>query len=283
MPRKKPPNSTLIHDWNIVTTAAAKELLNDEQLLRYSRQIFLPEIDVEGQQRLLNSKVMVLGLGGLGSPISMYLATSGVGQLVVVDPDQVELSNLQRQIVHTSGTLGMEKVDSAKKMLNALNSDVEIVTHNRKLSEAELVGEARDVDVVVDGTDNFDARFAINRACHAAGTPLVSGAVVRMEGQVSVYRFDQPGGPCYNCLYQEVAESPEGQRQQSSWQNCSETGVLGSVAGIIGCIQATEVVKLLLGIGETLGGRLLLLDARTMEWNTVRLKKDPKCGVCGTD
>ncbi len=267
----------------MVTTTAAKKLINDEQLLRYSRQIFLPEIDVEGQQRLLKSKVMVLGLGGLGSPISMYLATSGVGQLVVVDPDQVELSNLQRQIVHTSATLGMEKVLSAKKMLNALNPDVEIVTHNRKLNETELVSAARDVDVVVDGTDNFDARFAINRACHTAGTPLVSGAVVRMEGQISVYRFDQPGGPCYNCLYQEATASSDGQQQQSSWQNCSETGVLGSVAGIIGCIQATEVVKLLLGIGETLSGRLLLLDARTMEWNTVRLKKDPKCKVCGTE
>ncbi len=266
----------------MVITAATTKLIKDEQLLRYSRQIFLPEIDVEGQQRLLNSKVMVLGLGGLGSPISMYLVTSGVGQLVVVDPDQVELSNLQRQIVHTSATLGMEKVVSAKKMLNALNPDVEIVTHNRKLNETELVDAARDADVVVDGTDNFDARFAINRACHAAGTPLVSGAVVRMEGQVSVYRFDQPGGPCYNCLYQEAAASSGGQGQQSSWQNCSETGVLGSVAGIIGCIQATEVVKLLLEIGETLSGRLLLLDARTMEWNTVRLKKDPKCEVCGT-
>jgi adenylyltransferase/sulfurtransferase len=266
-----------------VTTAAAKKLIKDDQLLRYSRQIFLPEIDVEGQQRLLNSKVLILGLGGLGSPISMYLATSGVGQLEVVDPDQVELSNLQRQIVHTSSTLGMTKVASAKKMLNALNPDVEIITHQRKLDETELIRAARDVDVVVDGTDNFDARFTINRACHAAGTPLVSGAVVRMEGQVSVYRFDQPGGPCYNCLYPEASAAPDGRRQQSSWQNCSETGVLGSVAGIIGCIQATDTVKLVLGIGETLSGRLLLLDARTMEWNTVRLTKDPECKVCGTD
>jgi adenylyltransferase/sulfurtransferase len=177
----------------------------------------------------------------------------------------------------------MEKVASAKKMLHALNPDVEVVTHNRKLREAELVQAAREVQVVVDGTDNFEARFGINRACHAAGTPLVSGAVVRMEGQVSVYCFDQPGGPCYNCLYQETAASPGSQGQQSSWQNCSETGVLGSVAGIIGCIQATETIKLLLGIGETLSGRLLLLDARTMEWNTVRLKKDPKCKVCGTE
>ncbi len=266
-----------------MTTAAAKALLNDEQLLRYSRQIFLPEIDVEGQQRLLRSKVMVLGLGGLGSPISMYLASSGVGQLVVVDPDQVELSNLQRQIVHSSDALGMEKVASAKRTLNGLNPDVDIVTHNRRLSEAELIEAARGADVVVDGTDNFDARFTINRACHAAGKPLVSGAVVRMEGQVSVYRFDQPGGPCYNCLYPESNTAPAGQGERSSWQNCSETGVLASVAGIIGCIQATEVVKLLLGIGEVLSGRLLLLDARTMEWNTVGLRKDPQCSVCGTE
>jgi adenylyltransferase/sulfurtransferase len=149
------------------------------------------------------------------------------------------------------------------------------------LGESELAEQARSVDVVVDGTDNFEARFAINRACHVAGTPLVSGAVVRMEGQVSVYRFDQDDAPCYNCLYQDIGDSPRSGRALSSWENCSETGVLGSVAGIIGCIQATEVIKLLLGFGETLSGRLLLLDARTMEWHSIRLSKDPKCKVCG--
>ncbi len=263
-----------------MSTGTMKQLINDEQLLRYSRQIFLPEIDVEGQQRLLKSRVLLLGLGGLGSPASMYLASSGVGQLVIVDPDQVEMSNLQRQIVHTTSSLGMKKVASAKRTLNALNPDVEVVTLGKKLSEAELIRRAREVDVVVDGTDNFRARFLINRACHAARTPLVSGAVVRMEGQVSVYVFEDGAGPCYNCLYPEDV-APPGARRQSSWQNCSETGVLGSVAGIIGCVQATEVIKLLLGIGESLRGRLLLLDARTMEWNTIRLKRDPECRVCG--
>ncbi len=263
-----------------VKAETSKPLIGDDQLLRYSRQIFLPEIDVEGQQRLLNSRVLVLGLGGLGSPISMYLASSGVGQLVLVDPDEVDLSNLQRQIVHSTDRLGMKKVASAKQTLKAMNPDVEVVTLDSKLSETELIQQARNVDVVVDGTDNFRARFSINRACQAARTPLVSGAVVRMEGQISVYLFEEGRGPCYNCLYQEDV-APADSRRQSSWQNCSETGVLGSVAGIIGCIQATEVIKLLLRIGQSLSGRLLLLDARTMEWNTIRLQRDPECKVCG--
>ncbi len=255
--------------------------LNDDQLLRYSRQIFLSDIDVGGQSRLLNSRVLVLGLGGLGSPVSIYLAASGVGHLVLVDPDRVELSNLQRQIVHTSKSVGEEKVDSARAALKALNPDVRITVCNRLLDESDLVREARGVDVVVDGTDNFQARFAINRACRAAEKPLVSGAVVRLEGQISVYRHDQPDSPCYNCLYRDIAETAGDPAQRSSWENCAETGVLAPVAGIIGCVQATEVIKLLVGFGETLCGRLLLLDARTMEWNCVRMKKDPNCKVCG--
>ncbi len=251
---------------------APLRVVDDEQLLRYSRQIFLPEIEIEGQNRLLNSRVLLMGMGGLGSPIAMYLATSGIGHLTLVDPDQVELSNLQRQIVHTNDNLGEEKVRSAERTLRALNPDIELETFNRVLDEQTLLEQVDRADVVVDGTDNFEARFAINRACVAARTPLVSGAVVRLEGQVSVFRLDQPDSPCYACLYQDISEPP---------RNCSQNGVLGSVAGIVGCIQATETIKLLLKFGERLEGRLMLVDARSMNWHVVALKKDPGCPVCG--
>lgn len=255
-----------------MATEPAQRVASDEQLLRYSRQIFLPDIDVEGQNRLLNSSVAIFGMGGLGSPVGMYLAASGVGELVLVDPDQVELSNLQRQIVHMNDALGQDKVQSAGRTLRALNPDVRIRPYDQVLSDGELDDVVEQADVVVDGTDNFEARFAINAACVRARRPLVSAAVVRMEGQVSVYRLDRPDAPCYGCLYQNVAELP---------QNCAENGVLGSVAGMLGCIQATEVIKILLDFGETLDGRLLLIDARAMEWQTVRLRKDPECRVCG--
>lgn len=244
----------------------------DEQLLRYSRQIFLPEIDIEGQNRLLNSRVVLFGLGGLGSPAGMYLASSGVGELILVDPDHVELSNLQRQIVHMNSALGQSKVESAARTLQALNPDVSLRTYDRVLAGDELDQVVAQGDVVVDGTDNFEARFAINAACVRVGKPLVSAAVVRMEGQVSVYRLDRPDAPCFGCLYRDIAEPA---------QNCAENGVLGSVAGIMGCIQATETIKVLLDFGETLDGRLLLIDARSMEWQMVRLRKDPECPVCG--
>ena len=255
-----------------MATEPARRVVSDEQLLRYSRQIFLREIDVEGQNRLLNSSVVVFGMGGLGSPAGIYLASSGVGELVLVDPDKVELSNLQRQIVHMNDALGQQKVESAERTLKALNPDVHIKSYSQKLAGDELDEVVRQADVVVDGTDNFDARFAINAACVRVGKPLVSAAVVRMEGQISVYRLDRPDSPCYGCLYQNIAEPP---------QNCAENGVLGSVAGMMGCIPATETIKVLLDIGDTLEGRLLLIDARTMEWQTVRLRKDPECPVCG--
>lgn len=254
-----------------MVTEAGHRVATDEQLLRYSRQIFLPEIDVEGQNRLLNSKVVIFGMGGLGSPVGMYLAASGVGELILVDPDRVELSNLQRQIIHMNDALGQPKVDSATRTLTALNPDVRVRSYQRALDGRELDDVVAEADVVVDGTDNFEARFAINAACVRVGKPLVSAAVVRLEGQVSVYRLDRAEAPCYACLYQDVTEPP---------QNCSQNGVLGSVAGLMGCIQATEVIKLLLDFGETLDGRLLLVDARTMEWQTVRLRKDPTCPVC---
>ncbi len=246
--------------------------LDDEQLLRYNRQIMLPQIDIEGQQRLLNARVLIVGMGGLGSPIAMYLAASGVGELVVIDPDRVELSNLQRQIIHTSASLGQEKVDSARRTLYALNPDISIIGYHKKLDRQELITQTASADAVVDATDNFASRFALNRACHETRTPLVSGAVIRMEGQVAVFRLDQPHSPCYQCLYGNLEEPPE---------TCSTNGVLGSVAGIIGCIQATETIKVLLDIGATLSGRLLLLDAYTMDCRVIRLVKDPRCEVCG--
>ena len=245
--------------------------LGDEQLLRYNRQIMLPEIGVEGQERLWASRVLLVGLGGLGSPIAMYLAASGVGHLVLVDHDAVDLSNLQRQIVHTTEALGEPKVRSAARTLAALNPEVRVDTVDRALAGETLARQAAAADVVVEATDSFEARRALNRACIDAGRPLVSGAVIRMEGQVAVYRLDRPDGPCYQCLHGTAAAPPG---------TCADSGVLGSVAGIIGTVQATEVVKTLLGIGEDLDGRVLVLDALRMEWQTVRLRRNPRCPAC---
>ncbi|MHB8534333.1 MAG: HesA/MoeB/ThiF family protein [Sulfuricaulis sp.] len=243
--------------------------MDDQQLLRYSRHILMPQIDVRGQEKLLTARVLILGLGGLGSPVAMYLAASGVGQLVLVDPDRVELTNLQRQIVHTTGRIGQDKVASAARGLAALNNGVRVTTINRKLEGVALDEQVRLADAVVDATDNFASRFTINEACQRAGRPLISGAVVRFEGQVAVFA---PGGPCYRCLYTETGGADEA---------CATLGVLAPAAGIVGSIQAVETIKLLLGIGRTLTGRLLLLDALNMEWREVKLRKDPACPVCG--
>ena len=247
--------------------------MEDLQLLRYNRQIMLPEIDLDGQQRLLGARVVIFGLGGLGSPIAMYLAASGVGHLVLVDPDVVELSNLQRQIVHLDAAQGLAKVESARQTLLALNPEVEISAIARRLEGRELERQIAAADVAVDGTDNFAARLAINAAAHACHTPLVTGAVVRLEGQVSVHPF-APGysGPCYACLYHGVAEPAA---------TCAENGVLGPVAGIVGCIQANEGVKLIAGFGRGLRGRLLLVGARGMDIEQVTLPGNPACPVCG--
>jgi adenylyltransferase/sulfurtransferase len=246
--------------------------MDDTQLLRYSRHILLPQIGIEGQRRLLGARVLVIGLGGLGSPVAMYLAASGVGKLVLVDHDRVDLTNLQRQIVHASDRLGMPKVASAARTLAGLNPEVELISIDHRLDAAALADEARRADVVVDASDNFETRFLVNRACVAARTPLVSGAVVRLEGQVSVFDARRAASPCYACLYREGGDyEPE---------PCAQFGVLAPVAGIIGTTQATETLKLLLGIEPTLVGRLLLLDAAAMEWRTVKLGKDPACPVC---
>ncbi len=246
--------------------------MDDNQLLRYSRQIMLPQIGIDGQQRLLDSRVLLVGVGGLGSPIAMYLVASGVGHLVMTDPDQVDLSNLQRQILFGTLDVGDLKVVAAQRVLEALNPQVQLTALDHKLTAEELATQVRAADAVVDATDNFATRFALNRVCMEERKPLISGAVIRMEGQVSVFRLDQPDNPCYRCLYQDMDEIAE---------TCAETGVLGSVAGIIGSVQATETIKVLLDIGKTLSGRLLLLDATIMEWRSVNLRKDPDCPVCG--
>jgi molybdopterin/thiamine biosynthesis adenylyltransferase len=245
--------------------------MDDPQLLRYSRQILLPQVDVAGQERLLASHVLIVGLGGLGSPVSMYLAAAGVGHLTLIDDDIVDLSNLQRQIVHTSDRIGETKTASAAHTLRALNPDIRVHTIAERLDEQALREVARDVDVIVDASDNFDTRFLLNRVSVAERKPLVSGAVIRFEGQVSVFDPRLPDSPCYRCLYGE-AETIE--------ERCSETGVLAPVAGIIGAVQATEAIKVLAEIGDTLTGRLLLLDGLNMEWRSMRLKRDPACPVC---
>jgi len=244
--------------------------MEDNQLLRFSRQIMLPAIGIEGQEKLLASSVLIVGLGGLGSPVAMYLAAAGVGELVLLDFDQVDLTNLQRQIIHTTDRIGVKKVESARQTLQALNPDCRISTIDRMLEPEEIAEQITKVDLVIDGTDNFATRFAINTACVANRIPLVSGAAIRMEGQVSVFT-GQPGDPCYHCLYGSGSEVNE---------TCSENGVLAPVVGIIGSVQATEAIKVLTGVGTTLNGKLMLLDALHMQWRTLRLKADPSCPVC---
>ncbi|RDH81839.1 MAG: molybdopterin-synthase adenylyltransferase MoeB [endosymbiont of Seepiophila jonesi] len=246
--------------------------MNDEQLLRYSRQIMLPSIGIEGQQRLLDASVLLIGLGGLGAPVAMYLAAAGVGRLTLVDFDQVDLSNLQRQIIHTTDRIGTPKVESAKQALAALNPEIEIECIGHQLEGDELSAQVRRADLVVDACDNFATRFAINAACHENSTPLVSGAAIRMEGQVSVFP-GKPGSPCYRCLYPESGQAED---------TCTANGVLAPVVGIIGSIQATEAIKCLTGAGSTLEGQLLILDALHMQWRSLKLKADPHCPVCGT-
>lgn len=246
--------------------------MNDEQLLRYSRQIMLPQIGIDGQQALASARMLIIGLGGLGSPLAMYLAAAGVGELVLIDDDNVDLSNLQRQIAHSTDDIGLPKVESAQRRLHALNPECTITCINKRLDSEALLLQASQADVVIDACDNFETRFMINAACVQSRTPLVSGAAIRLEGQVAVFRNDLDDSPCYHCLYRE-----EGELDQS----CSANGVLAPLVGIIGSIQAFEAIKIVCRFGEDLHGRLLLLDAGTMEWRSIRLKKDPHCPVCG--
>ncbi|MEX0385454.1 HesA/MoeB/ThiF family protein [Spiribacter onubensis] len=245
--------------------------MNDDQLIRYSRQIMVPGLDLAGQEQLLASRALVVGLGGLGSPVALYLAAAGLGHLVLADFDRVELTNLQRQIIHGTDDLGHLKTDSARDRIAALNPEVTVDTLAERLTTDHLVTVVQAVDIVIDGSDNFATRFAVNAACVAAGRPLVSGAVIGMDGQVAVFRPDQ-GGPCYRCVYADTGEEA---------QSCSETGVLGPLTGVIGSLQAVEAVKVVTGLGESLAGRLLVVDALTQQWRRLSLRRDPQCPVCG--
>jgi molybdopterin-synthase adenylyltransferase len=251
----------------------AQRCVDNEQLLRYSRHILLPEIDLEGQERLLAATVLIVGLGGLGSAVSLYLAAAGIGHLVVADSDRVDLANLQRQVLYDTGDLGRDKVEAAFERLARLNPECRITPVLCRLADGELGVLTRRCDVVVDASDNFDTRYATNRACLFAGKPLVSGAAVRFEGQVMVLC---PGrGACYACLYPEIDDLPE--------ERCTDTGVAAPLVGIIGSVQAMEVLKLLTGAGQTLEGRLLRLDALRMTWREARIARDPGCVVCGEE
>lgn len=246
--------------------------MEDAILLRYGRQIMLPQIDIAGQEKLLASKALIIGLGGLGSPVAYYLAAAGVGHLMLADHDKVELSNLQRQLLHTTKNIGKQKTDSAIETLAAINPDITLEAIPYRLEGDTLDKAVSQADIIIDGCDNFTTRFAVNAACVKHKKPLVSGAVIRFEGQVSVFDSRNADSPCYRCLYPDEGEQRE---------TCSETGVLAPAAGIIGSIQAVEAIKVLLGIGEPLVGRVLMMDAMTIELRELKLKKDPKCPVCG--
>jgi molybdopterin-synthase adenylyltransferase len=249
--------------------------MNDDALLRYSRHILLPEIGVEGQERLLASHALVVGAGGLGSPIALYLASAGVGRITICDGDTVDLTNLQRQIVHRTQAIGQPKAESARSTLAAINPLVEVVALTQRADESKLNDLAARADIILDATDNFATRHAINRACVSNRKPLVSGAAVRFDGQVAVFDLRDPDAPCYACLFPEDGENED--------MPCAIMGVFAPVVGIIGTIQAAEALKLMMGIGEALVGRLLLVDALTMQLRTIKFGKDAACAVCRTD
>jgi molybdopterin/thiamine biosynthesis adenylyltransferase len=247
--------------------------MNDQQLLRYSRHILLNEIGIEGQQRLLDARVLIVGLGGLGSPAALYLAASGVGQLTLCDHDRVDLSNLQRQIIHRTSTVDQPKVVSAQAALRDVNPEVECIALDIRADAAQLLGLAGKADVVLDCSDNFATRYAVNRACLAQRKPLVSGAAIRFDGQVAVFDFRDEASPCYNCLFPEDSQAAE--------LRCATTGVFAPLVGIIGTWQAAEALKLLIGIARGLSGKLLTLNALDMNVTRSTLSKDPACSVCG--
>ena len=247
--------------------------MNDNQLLRYSRHILLPQIGYEGQDKLVNSHALIVGAGGLGSPAALYLAAGGVGKLTICDFDVVDLTNLQRQIIHTTRSVGIKKAISAQQTIHELNPDVEVRTVCERLTEDSLQALVAEADVVLDCTDNFATRYALNRVCVKLRKPLVSGAAINFEGQVTVFDMRADDSPCYHCLFPEIGNE-EGLR-------CAESGVFSPLVGIIGTTQAAEAMKLLMGIGQSLQGRLLLLDALHMEWRSLKLAKDPACKMCG--
>ncbi len=247
--------------------------MTDDDLLRYSRHILLDEIGIEGQQRLLDGHALVIGAGGLGSPVALYLGTAGVGRITLVDHDQVDLTNLQRQIAHTVARIGAPKVESAREAMRAINPTLDVRTVPQRADAALLDRLVAEADVVLDCSDNFATRHAVNAACVAHDKPLVAGAAIGFDGQVSVYDTRQPDAPCYACLF-----PPEATFEET---RCATMGVFAPLVGIIGTLQAAEALKLLARVGESLAGRLLMLDARTMRWDEIRLARQKSCPVCG--
>ena len=250
------------------------KVVNDNQLLRYSRHILLPQLGIEGQERLLAARALVVGAGGLGSPAAMYLASAGMGTLVLCDGDTVDLTNLQRQILHHTTSVGKPKALSGRNTLALVNPEVEVIALEQRQEGAALDEQIAAADVVLDCSDNFTTRHAINRACVKHRKPLVSGAAIRFDGQVSAFDLREPQSPCYNCLFAEGQEAEE--------VRCAVMGVFAPLTGIIGATQAAEALKLVVGCGESLSGRLLLLDSLAMEWRSINLARDPACAVCGT-
>ena len=248
-----------------------KTTLTDEELLRYSRQLMLSGFDVAGQLRLANSRALIIGAGGLGSPAALYLAAAGIGAMTLVDDDVVEISNLQRQIAHQESSLGETKVESAKQRLQALNQTCQVHALAERFEESKWLDRFAEFDVVLDCSDNFETRFAVNRLCFSSGVPLVSGAAIRMEGQLAVYDPREGISPCYRCLYSEEGEDN---------LNCSTTGVLAPLVGVVGAMQALEAIKLIAGYGESSAGKLLIYDALSLSWRRLNLPKNPDCPVC---
>lgn len=248
--------------------------MNDEQLMRYARHILLDEFGIEGQERLLASRILIVGAGGLGSPAALYLASAGVGRIVLADDDVVDVSNLQRQILHTTDRVDWPKARSGHTALTQINPHIQVDAVIQRLDGQALSDQVAQADVVLDCCDNFATRHAVNRACVAHGKPLVSGAAIRFSGQISVFDLRRADSPCYHCLFPEADDVQE--------LRCATTGVLGPLVGIVGSTQAAEAIKVLAGMGKMLTGRLLCLDALSMEWNTIRFRRDPGCPVCAT-
>jgi molybdopterin-synthase adenylyltransferase len=246
--------------------------MNDNQLLRYSRHILLPQIEYAGQEKLTKSHALIVGAGGLGSPVALYLAASGVEKLTICDFDDVDLTNLQRQIIHSTLSVGINKAVSAQQAIDELNPNISVQVVQKKSTEAEFMRLVKHADVVIDCSDNFATRYALNRVCFAQKKPLVSGAAIGFEGQISVFDFRHENSPCYHCLFPDSGEDSD--------LRCATNGVFAPLVGMIGTAQAAEALKLLMNIGESLQGRLLLLDALAMQWRAITLKKDPTCKVC---
>jgi len=247
--------------------------LNDNQLLRYSRHILLPQIAYEGQEKLSLSHALIVGAGGLGSPVALYLGAGGVGKLTICDFDDVDLTNLQRQVIHTTQSVGTNKAVSAQQTLRTINPEISVAAIPKKSSVEEMTALASAADVVIDCSDNFRTRYTLNRICFSLKKPLVSGAAIGFEGQITVFDFRHDSSPCYHCLFPDMGEDGE--------MRCAENGVFAPLVGMIGTTQAAEAMKLLLGIGDSLEGRLLLLDVLAMEWRSIKLSRDPSCAVCG--